>query len=180
MTNNTRDKRFSEEGFSLIELMVVIVIIGIMGAVAIPGLMKFVPNMRLKDAAQDLYAYMQKARLGAAKTNSDWAISFNKANNSYTLYSGWGSANKPEGSVVLSDYHSGVAIGHGEATSAVSGGFDNDITYAGDTLVFNPLGSGSAGYVYLEHQDNTTSYAVGTLTTGVIKIKRWGGGTWNQ
>jgi hypothetical protein len=43
--------------------------------------------------------------------------------------------------------------------------------------VFNPRGTGSAGYVYLQNEKNTT-YAVGTRSSGVILLRKWRGSEW--
>lgn len=65
-----------ENGFTLIEIIVVIVIIAIMATIAAPNFLTWLPNMRLKEAARDLYSSMQKAKLEAAKQNSCAGMSF--------------------------------------------------------------------------------------------------------
>lgn len=173
----------SKKGFSLIELVTVVAIIGVLASISFPLFHKWLPNMRLKDATQDLYGYMQKARLGAVKTNSDWAIVFDSSNNTYTLYSDWDADNDNEGVISLGSYRSGVKFGHGDAPTDVSDNafVVNEISsYPGNTVKFNSLGTGSTGYVYLDHEKNTTAFVVGSLSSGVIKVKRWVGGAWEQ
>lgn len=177
-----RKQGFKNRGFTLVEVLIVIAVIGILSAISVPMFQKWLPNMRLKDAAQDLYGYMQKARLGAVKTNSTWAIKFNPTANTYILYSGYPADNDNEGVISLLGYGSGVKFGHGNATSPISAAFGDEITYVTPVNVatFNSLGTGNAGYVYLEHEKSTTTFAVGSMSSGAIKVKRWLGGAWNQ
>ena len=63
-----------ESGFSLMELLVGIAIIGIMAAIAIPGFSVWLPEYRLKGAARDLYSNYQLAKMGAIRENRDWAV----------------------------------------------------------------------------------------------------------
>jgi len=55
--------------------MTVIAVVGIMIAIAIPNLMKWVPNYKLKAAALQLYGDVQKAKMVAIKTNRDVILS---------------------------------------------------------------------------------------------------------
>ncbi|MEN8211745.1 MAG: GspH/FimT family pseudopilin [Thermodesulfobacteriota bacterium] len=63
-------------GFTLIELIIVIGMISILSAIAIPSTMKWLPNYRLKAEARNLYSNMQKAKLEAVKRKQDVLISF--------------------------------------------------------------------------------------------------------
>ena len=66
------------KGFTLIEVIVVIGIIGIMSAIAIPAINSWVPNYRLKAAARDVYSAAMKAKSEAVKRNSNVAMTFNQ------------------------------------------------------------------------------------------------------
>ena len=56
-------------GFTLIELMVVIMIMGVMAMIAMPNLMAYPPKMRLRGAAQVLASDLMAARMEAVKLN---------------------------------------------------------------------------------------------------------------
>ena len=176
-------------GFSLPEVITVMAIIGILSAISIPSIMSWLPNMRLKSAARDLYANMQKAKMGALKDNHEWAIFFTDpggADDSYSICDdsvdgNWATPNHCFETVLLSDYQSGIQIGHGNAGSpkgANYGGGDSDnVSYADNRAIFNSRGTGNGGYVYLQHEggSDSTSFAIGTNTTGSIKLYRWKG-----
>ncbi len=177
-----------ESGFTVMELMVVIAIIGIMVAIAIPSFSTWLPNYRLRNAARDLYTNMQKAKIGAIKSNSNWAIVFDFANKRYRICSDdggdgdWTDEDETEESIVHLPvkYEGNVDYGHGNATGPIGGTWGgNDISYNSpvDVAVFNPRGTCNAGYVYIENGKNTT-YGIGTRSSGVILLRKWTGSAW--
>ncbi|WP_051958177.1 pilus assembly FimT family protein [Desulfobacter vibrioformis] len=177
-----------QSGFTMLELLIAVAIIGIAAGLAMPDLIGFMANYRLKDAASRLYSDMQNTKLNAIKQNKDWAIVFNAGAGKYYICSDKGGDNSwdldqntIEKEVTIPD-KSGVSFGHGsaskDATSAGGTSFsDDDITFNDNYAIFNSAGSGSAGYVYLENNKKTT-YAVGMESTGFISIKKWNGSKW--
>ena len=68
--------RKAESGLTLIEIFVVLVLMAILAAAAIPAFSVWLPNYRLKNAARDLYSNLQLAKMGAVSKNRDWAVIF--------------------------------------------------------------------------------------------------------
>jgi type IV fimbrial biogenesis protein FimT len=65
-----------DKGFTLLEMMVIIAIIGIVSAIAIPNMFSFATNMRLRSASRDLFSNFQQTRIKAIRQNSRWAVRF--------------------------------------------------------------------------------------------------------
>jgi type IV fimbrial biogenesis protein FimT len=65
------------DGWTVLELMVVIGIIGILGALAIPGFLKGMPLRRLKADAMDLTSNMKYAKMKAVQRNEKVGLYFN-------------------------------------------------------------------------------------------------------
>jgi type IV fimbrial biogenesis protein FimT len=66
-------------GFSLLELMLVIGILGVMATLAIPGFGYLSANTKVKSASTELYLAMIRARSEAVKRNRAVAVSANAA-----------------------------------------------------------------------------------------------------
>ncbi len=59
----------SNDGFTMIEIAIVVTVMGLMMVVMGPSLLKWMPNYRLKAAAREFYGDLQLAKLTAIKTN---------------------------------------------------------------------------------------------------------------
>lgn len=189
-------KKTRNSGFTLVELGVVLAVLSIMAMLTIPNFDSWRTNMLMKSASRDLYSTLQEARLLAIKNNDDTAVVFDTANNRYHLCDGqgadgsWTGANDALGTGDNSIVRTGdltsdnltVQYGSGivPAGNSVSGGAlpGDGITYASNCVTMNSRGTGKAGYVYIEDGDSTLAYAVGTQSSGLIRLLKWDGGTW--
>jgi len=62
-------RRDRTAGFSLIELLIVVFVVMVVAAIAVPNVLLAVANLRLRSSAGDLAGLMQQARIMAAKNN---------------------------------------------------------------------------------------------------------------
>ena len=65
-----------QAGFTMVELMIVIAVIAILTAIAVPNIISWLPNYRAKAAARDVISNFQKAKMEAVKRNRDVIIQF--------------------------------------------------------------------------------------------------------
>lgn len=157
------------------------VIIGILAAIAIPSFNAWLPGMRLKSAARDVYSNLQKARLQALKENRPVPVRFvNTATNDYLYFDMDDDSvfDAGEYSLNITGYKSGVGFGHGSAINNWSGTAIAGPLPTSPVLTFSNRGTAGIGTVYLENERQDDCYAITVVSSGSIKLRRYSGTTW--
>lgn len=165
----------NKNGFTLIELMIVICLIAIITGFAVPSLLRAIPGIALKSAANDLASDMRYARSLAVKNQETVRVSFNPAAGLYQIFSS--TVNK---TVNLGDSRGGIRFGAGVATNAANQDadpFDADfdfVSFLGNDVVFWRNGMcNKNGYVYLCNENNDVAYAAGLSSrAGVVTFRK--------
>lgn len=73
-------------GFSLVELVIVVFVVLVIGAIVIPNVLVAVTNLKLRASAGDLSGLFQQARIRAAKNNATYAILYGTRNGAQIAY----------------------------------------------------------------------------------------------
>ena len=76
MANAARTPERPDRGFSLIEMLIVVGIIAVIAAVALPNIGQYIRNYRIKGAAQAVAGELQSARSRAIMSNTNLGVSF--------------------------------------------------------------------------------------------------------
>ena len=104
-----------QRGFTLVEIMVVVVVISLLALFAAPDLINWRPRMNLKAASEELFTNMQLAKIHAIKNNVDVDFTFTIA------------APCPGGSYTFDEVVSG--------NNVASGVMANDVCLSSSTFV---------------------------------------------
>lgn len=75
-----------DSGFSIVEVMVVISLIAILSAIAVPNYIGWLPKYRLSTSARDVLSDLEYARATAIKANASVIVEFDTVNNTYRLW----------------------------------------------------------------------------------------------
>lgn len=183
-------KKYAEDraGFAFVELMIVIALIGIMSAIAVPSYLRSLPEKRLRSATMNLYADMQKARLLAVKRNTNVFIQFNATEKSYSISideNKDGNISDDEQRIrTLSDYEEviyGCTTNEGwyNGQSIPESGVPEDNSFSFTST--GVMDTAMPISIYLRYLNNDTiiSYAITLTQFGAVKIRRFDGNIWD-
>lgn len=169
-----------ERGYSLIELLVVVGLMGVVASIAIPAFIDLAPRMRLKSAARNIVSDMQLARTKALRDSSTWAIQFDTGTDAgYRVLSDDGaddtwntSDDLVYKSVKLSNY-TNISYGNtlGDRPDEPNPGASDAISFTDNRVVFNSDGTSVSGTVYVKNGNDDT-FAIGSLSAAG-RIKTW-------
>jgi len=170
-------------GFSFVELMTVLAVLGVLSVIVAPGFLGSLPEKRVKNAARNLYADLQKARLLAVKKNKKVVVRFHEAEGFYYIdedekgAAGHKEWNYDEMRGGLADY-GGVIYGRGSAVK----NWNNELIKRAvpyNDISFKITGTATPASIYLQSQhESTITYAVTTTSYGTVKVRRFSGSSW--
>ena len=73
------------KGFTLLELMVVVAIIAIFAAIAVPTFSSWSPRLKFRTSADEMHKVLMLARMTAISSNRDVVITFDQANGDFDV-----------------------------------------------------------------------------------------------
>lgn len=167
------------DGFTLIEALVLIVVLGVLAAIAIPDFSRWGPDMRLKGAVRDLKSNMELSRLRAIRENANVVLAFDTGNNSYIVF-----VDNGAGGGVANDFtqNGSEVVLKTVAISSDVNMYEVSFSFGTSQCGFNSRGlpaNSRIGHVYMKNTNNNYR-GITTTIVGHVQIKSsTDGGSWD-
>ena len=150
----------NKKGVTLIELIVVLVIIAIAAALAVPNIAAWLPNYRLRTATRDIVSTMRTAQMKAVSTNLEHRVQFDAEAGSYIIQRMTTAGPPPVDDGVAQVLPSGIRFQ------------EIDLDGADDNVaIFNPNSTSTSGHVTLRNKRDTEKRIVLFAATGRIRVE---------
>ena len=142
-----------ESGFTLYEVLIVMVVLVLVGGIVAPSFGNFVPSVRVRKAGDELLATFSKARSDAALTSRRIRIVFTKTDPpTYRMTYEPDPMNDPATFRAMpGDWGSPVELPEGISVESLEGA-ETDGTTSEDYLEFSPDGTATAARITLSHE----------------------------
>lgn len=146
-------------GYSMMEMMTVIVIVGILSAMAVPGFLAVMPRLKLRADARTNLNYLRLARSKAVAENRQFGVYFDSGARQVVLFADIANpANATYDDGADSVIQRSDVLSQGIAYDASS--------FAGDCVVFFPTGSASAtGSIQVKDTYHGRQYTLSVLAS---------------
>jgi type II secretion system protein H len=196
----------NSKGFTLIEMVIVVMIFGLMAAITIPRAMRVSPRQQVHAAARQVMRDLEAARMRAISAKRVVRMSFYQTKDFYAAYMDVSKARKgnieeteeearasrflvraSESGIPGADLPNGVVFGGGNATAGPLGEvvsdpilFDSDLVEFDARGMVRPInGVRSGGVIVLVHKDDPEIVAAVTVTgSGAFRSWNWQDGKW--
>jgi prepilin-type N-terminal cleavage/methylation domain-containing protein len=154
-------------GFSLIELLIVVGIISVIGAVGTPALLSQLPDYRLNGAARTVSSTLQFAKMSAASAGKEYRVEFllDTSPQRYQLQKGNAFRGSDSWATIQTDHFIPPQVRIDHATDY------RGTHHTGTSIIaFNPTGTASSGGVYLENNKGKLRSVKVSSSTGRVRI----------
>ncbi len=198
-------RQSDKRGFTVTELIVVIILVGVAAAFAIPRALKSTPRQDVTQAARQLTRDLEQVRTRAMSAKRNVRFSFDESADFYTAFMDTTAARRRtfmqdtrevhESKLAAQGAHDGlpgvrlsrrVTFGAGDAGSGPLGeATDDPILLADDRIEFDSRGMaiplGTRGVIFLTHADDPSVVAAITISgAGAFQTWHYRGGSWER
>ncbi len=157
-------REHDERGFSLVEVLVVMAILTVIAAIAVPSVSTWLSSLRYKEAAWDILSKSRLARQLAITKNREHRMEFDMDGRRYRVTEG----NEPSGSTVWTQVGPWKSLDQSvnwATGQACDGNTDINVT-------FYPNGTADAATICILDSNNTQRYrVVVTSRSGRVRIE---------
>jgi len=154
------------KAFTMLEMMIVVVIIGLFASMAAPSFTSWIPKMKLKTDAREKVNYLRMARSQAISENQQYGIYFDTDNNQIIFF-------KDTANPTAATYDAGMdSLVHDPICCESNINFSG-CSFSNSTVVFYSNGSAStSGSIVMTDSSSCDNYTINILaSTGRIRLQ---------